>query len=870
MKSVTSHFSQRVCDLRECAQNFNVFDLPTFTNLFPILDDLCLAPNTPSAFKSQCDRIKKMIETAILGDAPLETTIIKLRDVITKMVKTLEKHPDYQESELKSISEITVPHQQSQENIELDSDLVKMFITNQKSQLDDFEVYVLEVEKGNNAAKEALRRYLHTLKGEFGVLDLSEYAELVHDLEGIFAANKLTMDQLLRFKDWLCKMFPTLAEGKPIRLLAQDYESFGIVKTNTDVEQQPLANTPSATTSAESKSESIQKKINLNLDPSFFADFITESREHIHTMETRLLDLEADPTAEDPINAIFRGCHTIKGLAGFLDLSEVQKVAHAMESVMDKARNHQFVLSTAHTDLLLASSDCIKDLVNRVEASLRGEDIPLPANYEEINSQLLSLDIPDSTSNIQAAPLARIGEILVDSALVPATQVEDALDKQKHGDARRLGEILMVDEGISPRILGQALGAQVQAKQQAQLQSIEESVRVPVIRLDQLIDAIGEAVIAQSMIVADSVISDLTKPATPDERDALRRKVARAELIMRQIQELSMSLRMVSVKAVFQKMARLARDLSKKLEKRVDLVMEGENTELDKSVVENIGDPLVHMVRNALDHGIETTQERRAAGKPDVARVVLRAFHKAGNIFIEIEDDGRGISRERVIKKAVSQGLIASGTNISDHDVFQLLFRPGFSTAAQVTDVSGRGVGMDVVKRNIEALRGSIDITSEEGHGSKFSIRLPLTLAIIDGMVIRVGVERFILPTLQVIETLKPKEGQIESVLGKGEIIHVRKDIVRVVRLSKVLGAKSSFNMLMDGVVVIVEDASGARCGIAADEILDQQQVVIKNIGGGMGEVPGIAGGAIMNSGEVSLILDVSGIVRLSKDVINS
>ncbi|HSQ42439.1 MAG TPA: chemotaxis protein CheA, partial [Fibrobacteraceae bacterium] len=346
----------------------------------------------------------------------------------------------------------------------------------------------------------------------------------------------------------------------------------------------------------------------------------------------------------------------------------------------------------------------------------------------------------------------------------------------------------------------------------------------------------------------------------------LRRKVARAELIMRQIQELSMSLRMVSIKGVFQKMARLVRDLSKKLEKRVDFVMEGENTELDKSVVENIGDPLVHMVRNALDHGIETAQERRDSGKPDVAKVTLRAYHNAGNVYIEIEDDGRGIDRNKVLNKAITQKLVPPNANLSDADVYQLLFLPGFSTAAKVTDVSGRGVGMDVVKKNIESLRGSVEINSELGQGSCFTIRLPLTLAIIDGMVVRVAQERFILPTLQVVEMLKPKAEQIEHVLGKGEIIRIRNEIVRVVRLDKILRIPGKRHSIEEGVILVVEDASGQRCGIATDEIMDQQQVVIKNIGGGMSEVPGISGGAIMNNGEVSLILDVSGIVRLAKE----
>lgn len=852
--------------LESQSSQLNAGDLRSLTDLFPIFDALCEFSQVPSAFKGQCTRAKKMVESAILGDSPIHSAIIKLQEVIKKMGMALERIAE-------AGGEVPLEAESVSSNSNLDLDLIGKFISNQRIQLDDFEAYVLEMEKGNTQAKEEVRRYLHTLKGEFGVLDLPEYSELVHFLEDSFLSGGLTMDHLFRFKDWLLGMFPALNAGTPVHLKAGDYAQFGIqLDAATDAKQTPASDAkqpvaqakpiaPPATIVTPAPSKGIP-----NLDPSFIVDFITESREHIHTAETKLLDLESDPSAEEPLNAVFRSCHTIKGLAGFLELVEIQRLAHATESLMDRARNHQITLTQAHTDLLLTCSDCMKELINNVEFSLKGEHKDTPPQFEDLLIRLANIEQEHGGLAIPAAPTAKIGEILIDAGLVASEKVVDSLDKQKAGDHRKIGEILMVDEGVSPRVLGQALGAQVQAKQQAQMQSIEESVRVPVARLDQLIDAIGEAVIAQSMIVADHVITDLDRPISIEERDALRRKVARAELIMRQIQELSMGLRMVSIKGVFQKMARLVRDLSKKLDKKVDFVMEGENTELDKSVVENIGDPLVHMVRNAIDHGIESTEERLASGKPEVARVVLRAFHKAGSVYIEIEDDGRGINREKVIAKAIEQGLIASGASMTDSEAYQLIFKPGFSTAAKVTDVSGRGVGMDVVKRNIESLRGSTEISSELGKGSCFSIRLPLTLAIIDGMVIRVGKERFILPTLQVIETLKPEPGQVESILGKGEVIHLRKDIVRVARLSKVLGAKSSFSSINDGVVLIVEDSTGGRCGLAADEILDQQQVVIKNIGGGMAEVPGISGGAIMNNGEVSLILDVSGIMRLFKE----
>ncbi|MBD3393989.1 MAG: hypothetical protein GF418_00035 [Chitinivibrionales bacterium] len=338
---------------------------------------------------------------------------------------------------------------------------------------------------------------------------------------------------------------------------------------------------------------------------------------------------------------------------------------------------------------------------------------------------------------------------------------------------------------------------------------------------------------------------------------------------MRNAQELSMSLRMVSIKSTFQKMARLVRDLSKKAGKDVEFITEGEDTELDKSVVEHIGDPLLHMIRNAIDHGIEASGEQRArAGKPRRARVWLRAFHKAGNVYIEIQDDGRGLDREAILKKAVTHGLCKEEDRFSDQEVYQFIFKPGFSTAEKVTDVSGRGVGMDVVRRNIQMLRGSVEIQTEKGKGSTFSIRLPLTLAIIDGMIVRLDTENYIVPTLSIIESIMAKDEQIDTVAGKGEVVDVRGKLMRLVRLSKVLGTNGrTGNAAVNGtnqIIMIVEDMLGKTVALLVDEIVGRQQVVIKSLGKGIGDVPGVSGGAIMGDGSVNLILDVGGIVRMA------
>jgi two-component system chemotaxis sensor kinase CheA len=293
--------------------------------------------------------------------------------------------------------------------------------------------------------------------------------------------------------------------------------------------------------------------------------------------------------------------------------------------------------------------------------------------------------------------------------------------------------------------------------------------------------------------------------------------------------------------------------------------MSGEDTELDKSLVDQIGDPLVHIIRNAMDHGIESPEERREAGKPETGRVALRAFHEGGNIFIEVEDDGRGLDREAILSKARQQGIIENGDELSDEEVWRLIFRPGFSTTEEVTDVSGRGVGMDVVTKNIEAMRGHVEIDSSPGEGSTFSIRLPLTLAIIDGMVIRVGEERYVLPTLSIEQSVRPSEEDISSVLQTGQMLDFQGQDIPMYHLGRLFEIPGAEPDPTEALVVVVE-TEDRLIGLVTDELLGQQQIVIKSLGGSLQKLPGMAGGAIMPDGNVALILDIGGMIKLAEN----
>ena len=323
-----------------------------------------------------------------------------------------------------------------------------------------------------------------------------------------------------------------------------------------------------------------------------------------------------------------------------------------------------------------------------------------------------------------------------------------------------------------------------------------------------------------------------------------------------------MSLRMIPIRSTFRRMARLARDVASKVGKKVVLDTKGEDTELDKTVVDAIGDPLVHMIRNAVDHGLEATAEDRiAAGKNPVGRIELRAFHQGGSIHVEIEDDGRGLNREQILAKAVDRGIVTADDSLSDSEVFNLIFAPGFSTAEKVTDVSGRGVGLDVVKRNIEALRGRTEIRSTLGKGTVFSIRLPLTLAIIDGMVVRVGRERYILPTVSIVRMISPGHDDLMSVLGRGTLLTVDDELIPLFRLDEIFSVPDAIQRLDKASAVIVEHES-RKYAFLVDELLGQQQTVIKPLGPTVAGVAGLAGGAIMPDGQVGLILDIAGLVK--------
>ena len=542
-------------------------------------------------------------------------------------------------------------------------------------------------------------------------------------------------------------------------------------------------------------------------DPELAGMFVADALDHLGTIETTILRLEATPGDPTLINDVFRPFHTVKGNAGVLGIASIQEVAHGVETLLDLVRSGRHPLGAAETDLVLKAVDLLTQMVTDLPARATGQAVA-------------------DTAARRAELLARVDALIAAGAAAPVVPAE-----------------------ATPSPGADAIVVKTLADE------AQSTVKVGTRKLDELVEMVGELVIAQTILAEDPALA-----ANADER--LARRLAHLRRITSALQRDTMAMRMVPIRQTFQKMGRLLRDLSKKFDKPASLVVIGEETELDRKVVEHITDPLMHMIRNAIDHGIEPPDRRTAAGKPATAELRLCAYHRAGSIVIEIADDGAGLDTEAIVKRAVAQGLAAEGASLTPADIHQLIFRPGFSTADRVTELSGRGVGMDVVRRNVEALRGHIDIQSVPGVGTTFSLQLPLTLAIIDGLLLGVGRERFVIPAPAVQESLRPLPEHVHSVQGRTSLVQVRDRLIPLLHLGETFGIAGARQRISEGTVVIVEN-NGRRVALAVDELLGKQEVVIKSLGDMFRTVCGVAGGAILGDGRIGLILDTGGLLTL-------
>jgi two-component system chemotaxis sensor kinase CheA len=579
------------------------------------------------------------------------------------------------------------------------------------------------------------------------------------------------------------------------------------------------------------------------------SDFLCESKDHLTNAEEALLALDQDRGNVELINTVFRAFHTIKGVSGFMALTPIVSLAHSAEQLLDGARSGAIALTRGDLDQILAACD----MMSKLMGVLQGGAGPTQA---ELKALVARLDAAASGTSMNEPPAAAPTAAIIAAPVAAPKQVA-ASTPAVHIAAPSPG-IAQAAPPVAAEAAPQSQPAPA-AETDHKTKKSDQTVKVSTTRMDSLVTMVGELVIAQQMVVQDVA-------ALGGNAQRVQRTLAHMSKMVRELQEVSMSLRMVNLKSTFQKMTRLVRDVSQKAGKQIDVVTEGEEVELDRNVVEAITDPLVHMIRNACDHGVEGPEERRSVGKSPNGRLSMRAYHAGGSIVIEIGDDGRGLRREKLLAKAHAKGLLPADNNdaaMPDSEVFALIFLPGFSTAEKVTDISGRGVGMDVVRRNIEALRGKVDIRSTPGQGTTFVLRLPLTMAIIDGMVVRVGSQRYVLPTLSIEQSFRPKADDIKTVVGAGEMVMVRGSMLPVYRLNRVLGRADGGDRIEDGLLIVMETHDARFC-LMVDVIVGQQSVVIKTLTQTGQHVRGVSGGAILGDGRVALILDVSQVVALA------
>jgi two-component system chemotaxis sensor kinase CheA len=650
----------------------------------------------------------------------------------------------------------------------------------------------------------------------------------------------------------------------------------------------------------------------------FHAAFFEESREGLDTMESGLLGMEAGRSDADTINAIFRAAHSIKGGAGTFGFRFISDFTHVMETLLDEARAGKRHLDSAAISVLLTSVDVLRGMIEYAENGGALDQAAVDASKRELDA-LLSGAAPAAAPAAQSAPKpagpdhwlvvfrpmpslfmsgndpVRIMRELAELGARDLVCLDDTLPKfgafdpttaylgwtfALPGSVKRAQiddvfawiddqcdlVIEAVDDTPAPVAAAEATEAveaaavtepgAVQAGATAKSDPAESSIRVGVSKVDALINLVGELVITQAMIKqrADSL--------DPVVYEQLLAGIAQLERNSRDLQEAVMSVRMLPVDFAFSRFPRMVRDLSTRLGKKVRLKTVGEQTELDKGVIEKMIDPLVHLIRNSIDHGLEPPEERRAAGKDETGTIALSAMHQGGHIVIEVTDDGRGLNRERILKKAAENALPLP-ENPTDAQVWELIFHPGFSTADKLTDVSGRGVGMDVVRKNIQALGGSVEIASRAGRGSTITIRLPLTLAILDGMTVAVGSEVFVVPLNVVVESLQPQPAEVRTIGGGDRVLRLREEVIPMLNLSEQDGLGTSAGAQVP--IAVVVESGGQRIALEVDELLGQQQVVIKNLETNYRKIPGVSGATILGDGRVALIVDADGLAQQAR-----
>lgn len=753
-------------------------------------------------------------------------------------------------------------------------ELLLSFIEEGNELLDESEPLLMELEAKSNESGEVdyevlntIFRLFHSLKGGAGFLDLTTVGKVTHQAEtllDLFRKGKGTLqsehiDILTRTCDFLRQLLENIGEqftdegysdeaNDIIAALSSHIEKIKggdkLVESTTDDTSEELTVPPpkQEEVPVTQKENDFPDDLQLTLTPEIIEQFVNEAEDLLSTTEQAFLSLDKEPANTDQVGEAFRSLHSFKGNAGFLGYSDLESLSHQAETVLDKIRFGEIDGNSELFSLLLEVLDFLSD---GVKQAAEGKVPVIPAAPGLIHL------MQDAASKLEvgSGDQETVSEEAAEAGSPPPPVIEIVKEpetKEKAAKSKAATKQPVVKSKKQP----------VANKTSNKNASQRQSIRVDIEKLGVLLDLVGELVIAGAMVTQNPDLKKLNVPLEGFEKSA-----SHLNKLTRDLQEVATSIRMIPLSGTFKRMIRLVRDLAQKTSKKVDLEIIGEETEVDKTLIELMTDPLVHIIRNSIDHGIGTPDKRKEMGKPETGRLTLAAKYVGGEVWISVIDDGAGLRRDLILGKAIEKGLVeGDGSSLSDDDVWQLIFQPGFSTAEKVTDVSGRGVGMDVVRRNIENIHGKVNVRSESGQGTEVILRIPLTLAIIDGMIIRVGKSRYIIPIEAIRETMRVKYADITKTMDGQEIVGIRGHLLPVIRLHEFYDVEPTHLELPDGIIMVVENAGKQFC-LFVDELVGQQQVVIKGLSQYLGKIKAISGCTILGDGEVCLIIDIGGIM---------
>jgi len=753
-----------------------------------------------------------------------------------------------------------------------DSELLESFVSESTDLIDDVEPLFIQLEKTADSGKPVdletvnkIFRLFHSMKGSAAFLNLNNVAGVTHHAETLLDAfrnnpalpmTSYFLEVQLQTIDAIRMMLGSVAESgsdqeygdlkeQVVERLVEALErtKSGEYQPAASAAAAPAAPAAPAKAAAKAPAKAAKEKKSAAKEPAAAPEggdnFVIEGMEQLDHAEQCLQKLQSAAAEERTalLEEAYRMIHGFHNSSESLEYRDLTLLSSAAENVLDGIRSARVENNEQNVEILLQAIDVMGEAMSAL-GNGKSPDIP---NYEvmvEFINEIAGTPAPAAPADEPVAAPAPAPVAAPAPAKAPAPAAAPVVKAATPAPVAKPGKKDEEDEDGAPK------------KEIAQ-----QTIRVDLKRLDKLINLVGELVIAESMVFR------LLKIKNIDNDNDLERKIHHLQRVSSELQDVAMSVRMIPLSATFKKMIRLIHDLSHKSNKKVNMRIIGEETEVDKNVIEQINDPLVHIIRNSVDHGIETAEDRVKSGKSETGVVTLEAKHEGGEVWISISDDGHGINRSKVIAKAIEKGMIAGdGSEMTDEEVFQLIFEPGFSTADKITDISGRGVGMDVVKKNIEKLNGRIKIRSNLGVGTSISLRIPLTLAIIDGMLVKVGESLYIIPLLSIRESLRSTENDLVTLPDGSECINVRSEQIPVMRLFKAFRKQAVATIIDDGVLIIVE-ADGQKAALLVDEIVGQQQIVIKGLSGYLGTPKGISGCTVLGDGEVSLIIDVSSLL---------